>query len=483
MTAAGCLGIAVIAYATRWGAAISDDSYFYIHAARDLLAGKGFTLTPHFPPVLPLALTGIGLFGIDPLAAVRWLNAAVFGLNGILAGLIILEMSGSLLFSLIGSLFFFCADALIEAHAWAMSEPLFLTMLLLGFLCLAAFKPHLRQEKWRVGAGLSGLCFGLAAATRYIGVSLILAVALAWLLQRPLAPMERLGRAFVSSLAGILPVGAYMLRNLLLNGQSTDRVLAWHPMSLGLWRAALSTVLVWFLPGRLVHGKEWLWLAAVTVLVLAGGWLVYLRRHLNRQALNRLDRAGLAPWLGVSILFYLVVLFFSRTFLDAAIPMDDRLLCPVLAMGLILITVVLAWLWKLPSTWVKGAVLLILIGILGVNLTRSLDTVRSYHENGRGYASARDPISETYAYLRRKPDLPIYSNAPAALYFWINRDTYGIPATPGVASMKADMQKSGAYLVIFDSIPVELYHVTQAELTQGLVVQIRLSEATIYRYP
>jgi hypothetical protein len=112
-----------------------------------------------------------------------------------------------------------------------------------------------------------------------------------------------------------------------------------------------------------------------------------------------------------------------------------------------------------------------------------LEMVRSYHENGRGYASARDHISETYAYLRNKPDIPIYSNAMAAVYFWTGRDTQPIPSSAGLAGMRADMQQTGAFMVIFDSIPVELYQVTLAELTEGLVEQIRLSEATIYKYP
>jgi hypothetical protein len=45
------------------------------------------------------------------------------------------------------------------------------------------------------------------------------------------------------------------------------------------------------------------------------------------------------------------------------------------------------------------------------------------------------------------------------------------------------MRRSGAYLVIFNSIPVELYGTTRDELTQGLIEQIVLSEATIYRAP
>jgi len=38
-------GFIAVAYATVWGAALSDDSYFYISPARSLLSGQGFNLT------------------------------------------------------------------------------------------------------------------------------------------------------------------------------------------------------------------------------------------------------------------------------------------------------------------------------------------------------------------------------------------------------------------------------------------------------
>jgi hypothetical protein len=117
------------------------------------------------------------------------------------------------------------------------------------------------------------------------------------------------------------------------------------------------------------------------------------------------------------------------------------------------------------------------------NLTRSAQMVRNYHEVGRGYASARDHVSETYAYLRNRPDIPIYSNAFAAIYFWTGRVTNPIPSPDKIPAMKADMRENGAYLVIFDSIPMELYGTTREEITMDLVEQIQLSEATIYRSP
>ena len=496
---AGCAGMGVILYATRWGAAISDDTYDYIHAARDLLAGRGFTLTPHFPPGLSLVLGAIGLFGPDPLVSVRWLNAIIFGVAIILAGAILLAMTGSAFFALVGSLIFLSADVLIETHSWAMSEPLFICFMLSGFLALALSK---RDERW-VGTCLAGLLFGLAAVTRYIGAALPLALALAWLLRASLPFNQRLRRAVLSGLTGLAPVAMYMLRNETLIGRPTSRVLAWHPMDLGGWRAAWSTVLIWFIPGRFVHGKEWVWLMGFSFLGLAGAVIWWLRRKPSESSSTWSEPASkrsepwgqtsseqvasghavVAPVLALGILCYLGVLFVSRTFFDTAIPMDDRLLSPVLVMLLLLLLAGLARLWTARVIGSKAAVGLIILAIFAVNLTRSVDTVRSYHTVGRGYASARDAISETYAYLRKKPDIPIYSNAFAAIYFWTGRDTYSIPSTAGLAEMKADMRRNGAYLVVFDSIPVELYHVTQAELIDGLVVQIHLSEATIYRSP
>ena len=98
--------------------------------------------------------------------------------------------------------------------------------------------------------------------------------------------------------------------------------------------------------------------------------------------------------------------------------------------------------------------------------------------------AARDSISETYAYLRKQPaSLPIYSNAMAAIYFWVGRESKPIPPRSGVAAMQADLKAHGGFVVVFNSIPLSLYQVTQAELTHGLVVAIRLSEATLYRAP
>ena len=163
--------------------------------------------------------------------------------------------------------------------------------------------------------------------------------------------------------------------------------------------------------------------------------------------------------------------------------MDERLLSPLLVMGLILLIWFLSNSWSRHNWLESSFILAICLIFLLTNLTRSAQTVQSYHLDGRGYASERDHVSETYAYLRNRSNIPLYSNAWVAIYFWTGRVTSPMPSADGIVKMKANMQETGAYLVIFDSIPVELYGDTEEELTEGLVEQIRLSEATIYRSP
>ncbi len=474
------VGIAIVIYSTVWGAALSDDSYYYISSARNLLAGKGFDLTAHFPPLLPLLLSAIGIFKVDPLISIRWVNAALFGLNIYLIARTVYILTHSRAFSVIGAFFALVSSTLIMIHSWAMSEALFLTLTLCGLMVYAA---RYDKNTWQTPL-LTGIFFGLAAATRYIGIALLLAGGILWLTDKGKRWRTRFFNTFIFSVIGILPLALWAIRNEILTGQPTSRVFNVHLIPSNLWISLLNTVLLWFVPGRLVNGKELFWLVGIVVL-LGIGLLFYLLRNRNRLASSDQPSSLPAPikLVILSGLAYIFILIVSRSFFDARIPMDERLLSPILAMGLMVVLWIFSREWKADKRPAMIFIVLFGLVVLGTNLARSAQMVQSYHELGRGYASARDHISETYAYLRNRPDTPVYSNAAAAIYFWTGRETYSIPSSAGVDAMKADMKKTGALLVIFYSIRVQLYGTTPDELTQGLVEEIRLSEATIYRSP
>jgi hypothetical protein len=474
------IGVFLVLFSTTWGAALSDDSYYYISSARNLLAGNGFDLVPNFPPLLPLLLGLIGIFKVDPLISIRWLNALLIGLNIFLVAQIILALTKSVIFSLIGASFTLVSATLIMVHSWAMSEALFISLVLLGIFFYAT---GYSNTSWKIPF-LTGLFFGLAAATRYVGIAFLLAGGIFWLFEPAKGFRQRLGNTLIFSSVGILPLLLWTIRNQFLIGQPTNRVFAQHPMTLSLWIKIVNTILLWILPGRLVNGKEIYWLGVITILVTIM-MIFYLLRWSNRTRLNGSQPNDWKPivFICLCILSYLVILILSRSYFDIRIPMDERLLSPILVMGLILLVWILARMWGYHHWFTYAIVIVSSLTFVFTNFTRSAGMVNSYHETGRGYASARDHISETYAYLRNRPDIPVFSNAFAGIYFWTGRVTQSIPPTNQIQAMKDEMKKSGAYLVLFDSIPVELYGMNREELTSGLVEQIRLSEATIYRAP
>lgn len=474
------IGFGMVLYCTRWGAALSDDSYYYISSARNLLAGRGFDLVSNFPPMLPLVLSFFGLFKLDPLITIRWLNACLFAVNIYLLARVVYSLSRSYVFSMLAGLLILISSTLIMVHSWAMSEALYITFTLAGIL---AYTTWHKKGTWQCPL-YCGLFFGLAAATRYIGISLLLAGGIVFIFEARKNNRFRIHNFILFSIAGVIPLLLWMIRNELVTGQPTNRVFSWHLMTGSIWVNMLNTVLLWFVPGRFVHGKELYWLGFIILAIISWSGIIIFRQRSRKAVPTKEDSQRESIVLIIlCMISYLVILILSRSFFDVLIPMDERLLSPILMLGLILLVWALAGQYKCKR-WIEfGFLAIVCLLLVFTNLIRSAQLVQSYHESGRGYASARDHVSETYAYLRNRPDTPVYSNAFAAIYFWTGRVTEPLPPSSQIPEMKADMEETGAYLVIFDSIPVELYGTTQEELTKGLVTQIQLSEATIYRSP
>ncbi|HEY9528625.1 MAG TPA: hypothetical protein VIR02_16160, partial [Anaerolineales bacterium] len=99
------IGVVLVLRATSNGLGLSDDSIAYIAGARSMAAGDGYREAwlasnqpvTHFPPAFSSVLAFFGLFGADPLRAVRWVNALLFGLNAALLGILGWRMTPSLM--------------------------------------------------------------------------------------------------------------------------------------------------------------------------------------------------------------------------------------------------------------------------------------------------------------------------------------------------------------------------------------------------
>ncbi len=477
------LGVWIVQYSTRWGAALSDDSFQYVSAARNLVAGEGLgyrwgdgTVQPlvNYPPVFSMALAAPGFFGAEALSAARWLNAVSFGLLIFLFGTTIGRETGTQGWPVLAALLALTSPVLIEAHAWALSEPLYLLLGLGGLALIAQYRqrPHAAVL---IGAAAA---IGMAWLTRYVGAALVASGSVLLLLRGPRPKPERLRAAAVFSLLAAAPMGIWLARVAALSATFGGRSLIWNPIRINQVRRAVNVLFIWLLPGRFVHGNEWPLL--IGAVLLAGAALAAWLWARGRRSAGSPARTPfeLAWALGLYIVFYLGILVFALTFYDPRIPFDNRLFSPLYLSGLGLLVLLLSRLWRTGHLFFKAAVLAVAVSLLALNGLRAADLISHLHTQGAGYASRGWHSSPTLEALDAEGEAPVFSNAYPAIHLWLDRPAYPID---DLALMRRNIAEDGALLVVFNSIPVELYGVSLEELTRGLSPPEVFRDGAIYR--
>jgi 4-amino-4-deoxy-L-arabinose transferase-like glycosyltransferase len=301
-----------------------------------------------------------------------------------------------------------------------MSEPLYFAWLLcsLGFLSRSIDEP---ANRWLLAAAVTS---GLATLTRYAGVSLLATGVIAYIVlgARPLA--ARLARAALyGALAGLLPV-AWQVRTLLVAGTPTNRVLLFHPASLGQLREAGSTLAAWVpyaaFSAELRFG--FLALLGLGALLLLVGWARRGGEARGSLAWRLASAAGLH---GVVYLGFLGV---SLTFFDASTRLRDRVLSPLFLVGVLLAAGLVA-LHRPAEGWggIRIAALAALALLVMPYFVESMGRLRESRE-GLGFVSPAWRNSETVALTRQlRSDLQLYSNEAFPIYFLTGRPTSWVP--------------------------------------------------------
>lgn len=472
-------GVLLVLLITRLGGYLSDDSYYYIYPARDFIAGKGFHPSYIFAPLLPLVLALIGLTGVDPLIAARWLNAILFGVNIFLVGRIVRRSGVPAAFALLAAALVLLADVVAEAHGWVMSEALSFTFMLLSLdFCLTYLSSGSRRAWW-----LSAICAALTVLARYAALPLIAALCLALLLFAPFKRLlVRLKEAVLFGLVGLLPIILYWLRNQMTSG---------HPVRYQQYFFVPFTrdQLTWFsynwlslfVPGRLLRGHEILALG----LTLTGGaallgviWWIYSQRWAEvRDQGFRASVVLLAAVIGLNLL----MLYLARGLTELDV-FNARYLVPLLIVFLMLLALLSGRLWQVAG---RGA-RIVLVGFLAVFLAyyavRTVDFSRQMVRIGLGYANVGWHNSETIDYLHQHPEVTdLVSTGEMGIYFWTGNKPKVISdfSTPDV--MRDYICQSGASLFLMDQMPIDIYGMTHDEATRGLALVQRFNDSEMYR--
>ena len=290
IAAIALLGVALaLARGATYGVALQTDSFFYIMAARDLLAGDGFSAGDDYttwPPLYPLLLAAASLGVFDPYAVAGPLNAALFGLTIFIVGQYLRHRMQSRFMILWACLGITLSIPMATAASTALTETPFI---LLATLALILTDKFLSDGKKSSLFWAAVFC-ALAWQTRHIGVAAPVFVGLLILLQRG-TPLPQKARSLAGfSLIVGLPMGLWRLRNYLAAGDLPDNIYQLDNSLPGLIQDVFSGLWSWLYFG--LPWEPWLPTAlAAAVLLPCCGILI----------IEQYKKSDLAQWRPIGI--------------------------------------------------------------------------------------------------------------------------------------------------------------------------------------
>jgi hypothetical protein len=307
----------------------------------------------------------------------------------------------------------------VEIHSMAWTESLFILLSFAGVYLLAKYFLESSQRSLII----SGLLMALAVLTRYAGIVLVITGGLAILFFGTKPLTKKISDSLVFGGLSILPLSIWLVRNLTVAGNATSREVIFHPIGRVQVQQALDTMSSWFLIQSTASG--WIKLSTILLvfLIIAVGLIGAIRRQKE------------VPIIVLTIILFVIAYFaflvLSISFIDANTPLDSRILSPLYYCVIILLIFAIGQILEFfpENIWlVRIAIAMIVVLSIGFLIKSERFNCLGYR-NGLGFNSVSWRQSEMLAHVATLPQgIPIYSNAPEAIYIYTNRPSDRLPA-------------------------------------------------------
>ena len=449
----------IISVTSRFGPGISEDSIAYIAAIRNILNGRGFSvlfdlkgnqlnlwLPMHdnelyhilpWPPLFPFIISIFGFAGFNLIESARWINAFFFGANIALILLIIRKYTRSLLLIIFSSIIFITFKNMIHVHTYVWSEPLFLFLSLLGFYFLFYFLENNKIYNFLI----SSLSFSLAFFTRTVGISLIAAGVIAILFFSKLKIKNKIIYSLFFTIIGFLPFLTWTLKNKFIFGYTTVEFLI-HPLKFDNLKEALRTVFSWFYLDILPFKMSLILLVIIIITIIFTS--IYISIKNKKRSTNnayKLSSRIMNIFL-IFTFFYIITVLCARSFFDANIRMDGRILIPVFISTFIIIVLFIKR--SLDYFRNKKDIKFIIFIFCEILFVFALSTlafgIKEFYEEGQGYNSKEWLKSDTIRELKDMNSAEaIYTNNPYAIYFYLDKNPNPFPTKMNIYTAKKNI--------------------------------------------
>ena len=453
-------GIWTLAYSTPLGLGLNDDSIAYIAGARSIMNGNGYREAwlasngpvTHFPPGFPGVLAFIGLVtNLDPVRGARALNGLLFGLNIALTGWVGWRMTRSRLAGVLAAALVLLNSSLLYIHSRAMSEPLYIFLMLLSFLLLDYYFE--RSRNYLLIA--LGFVLGWAYLARYAAVSL-LATIIAVLLILHDNWRKRLISVFVLSLSAFPWIIGWSLRNRIIGGSFTNRVLGWHPVNLENWGLGVKTVMEFLVPLRSARKALGQIPASYEIILIVIGlsllvWVLYKGLPNFFRPAQAAKPDVLTFTNALYIIAYMSVLVLTMTLFDPATKFQVRILSPTYVSLILLLMALGTWLWREKHLLWKPIMVVGIVGLLFTFANSQIMAVQDLRKGGEAFAGEKWFDSEAIAAIQQlPPDVLILSNEPGVVYLYTGHPSGVLPkAEPGISDIRRSVLEGKIVLVLF----------------------------------
>lgn len=465
------LGVAHILVRTSvFGITINADGVLYLSTAESLIAGEGLrtysdNLFLLWPPLYPLLLAAIGVFGADVAEAGRLLNATALGAIAFFVGLWLIAELRHRVLALGAAVSIVVSLPLCHVSSYLITEPLFCLFILLALMHLHSF---LNRDDRKVALALSILFAGLVAATRYIGGIVVIAGVLMLLSRRGQSLSKKLRQATLYGALASIPVALAMARNWMVAerpiGTRAGDASGYSPFDS--LHQLLDALYVGMMPTAAPVWVGPLLLATIGLTAL-GATVVWLSA---RKAAPRPPRNGIAAAYPCAVFaaMYLVALVLLSGSTTGEI-VSPRYIAPTFAPLVVVAIVLLDRFMALKAhgavAFVKRIVVTLLVAGWAANLgmaalTNVQLTSRASTTGYHGYTTVAWQQSATISHLRANSiPGPLYSNDPAAVYFLVTapRRVKYIPNVKTPEECHAWLQRvsaaGGAHVVWFHTRP------------------------------
>lgn len=478
------LSALLFVFNTRHGIGVLPDSTRYMNIGP----------TPYDAPGYPWVLESVMAFGLARDSAARLIGLAFACANTALIWQLLVRTTPGYSYALAGTLLIVLSPVFVYFHATAMSEPLFIFLILVSLVCLHRYgRGHGRI--WIVGCGLA---IGAAALTRFTAPPLAVAVAAAVLLD----PRQRLARRMVdAAIVCILSGGMFfvwLIVSEMMVGRATGRALAFEGnLGAANWLVSLAAANTMLLPSQIpamVRNGVLVLVLVATIYVVAR----YAMRFVQNQPAERSGKAGLLPLaLGIFLPLYLAF-FWLATQIEANLFLNGRYSLPVFVTTVLAATMAVPALSPGHGRIFQRILTLFVLVVLAAHAVRTADETHGNYRKGIGYAALAWTNSPVMRAVSRLPaTAEIYSNGPDAVGYvagrpakfiplrWMPRTGKDNPANPygkQIETLRARLAAGDCYVVLLDRVDWRAYTDSEENLKNalGLKLVVSLPDGRIY---